>query len=41
MATAAGDETLRFWNVFGNPEVDKPAAKKKIAEPFANYSRIR
>ncbi|KAL0923768.1 hypothetical protein M5K25_007840 [Dendrobium thyrsiflorum] len=41
VATAAGDETLRFWNVFGNPEVDKPAAKTKCTEPFANYSRIR
>ncbi|XP_020595414.1 cell division cycle 20.2, cofactor of APC complex-like [Phalaenopsis equestris] len=41
VATAAGDETLRFWNVFGRPEVDKPAAKKPYSEPFANYSRIR
>lgn len=41
VATAAGDETLRFWNVFGNPVVDKPASKKTYSEPFAHYSRIR
>ncbi|KAI0519938.1 hypothetical protein KFK09_007400 [Dendrobium nobile] len=41
VATAAGDETLRFWKVFGNPEMDKPAAKKTYSEPFANFSRIR
>ncbi|GFZ15981.1 transducin family protein [Actinidia rufa] len=27
VASAAGDETLRFWNVFGAPEVAKPAPK--------------
>ncbi|KAL5973624.1 hypothetical protein ACLOJK_030278 [Asimina triloba] len=26
VASAAGDETLRFWNVFGTPEVAKPKA---------------
>lgn len=42
VATAAGDETLRFWNVFGNPGVDKkPARKAASSEPFSNYSRIR
>lgn len=41
VATAAGDETLRFWNVFGNPELDKPAKKAACSIPFANYSRIR
>ncbi|KAI5657420.1 hypothetical protein M9H77_26213 [Catharanthus roseus] len=35
-----GDETLRFWNVFGTPEVAKPAAKT-TSEPFANLNRIR
>ncbi|KAJ7971361.1 cell division cycle 20.2, cofactor of APC complex-like [Quillaja saponaria] len=40
VASAAGDETLRFWNVFGTPEVSKPAPKAN-AEPFANLNRIR
>ncbi|KAF6135844.1 hypothetical protein GIB67_028163 [Kingdonia uniflora] len=40
VASAAGDETLRFWNVFGTPEVAKPAPKTN-PEPFAHYSRIR
>ncbi|KAG0474170.1 hypothetical protein HPP92_016027 [Vanilla planifolia] len=41
-ATAAGDETLRFWNVFGDPEVAaKSVAKAASSERFANYSRIR
>ncbi|XP_050229312.1 cell division cycle 20.2, cofactor of APC complex-like, partial [Mercurialis annua] len=41
VASAAGDETLRFWNVFGTPEAAKPATKKTISEPFAHISRIR
>ncbi|KAF5202813.1 cell division cycle 20.2, cofactor of APC complex-like [Thalictrum thalictroides] len=40
VASAAADETLRFWNVFGTPEVAKPAPKTK-PEPFAYVSRIR
>lgn len=40
VASAAGDETLRFWNVFGSPEVAK-AAPKANPEPFAHLSRIR
>ncbi|MFS7908280.1 putative transcription factor WD40-like family [Helianthus anomalus] len=40
VASAAGDETLRFWNVFGSPEVAK-AAPKAAAEPFAHLNRIR
>nr|GEY25727.1 cell division cycle 20.2, cofactor of APC complex-like [Tanacetum cinerariifolium] len=40
VATAAGDETLRFWNVFGSPEVAAKAAPK-AAEPFAHVNRIR
>ncbi|CAH9110977.1 unnamed protein product [Cuscuta europaea] len=42
VASAAGDETLRFWNVFGTPEV--AAAKqvrKSIPEPFSHVTRIR
>ncbi|KAL1565466.1 cell division cycle 20.2, cofactor of APC complex-like [Salvia divinorum] len=41
VASAAGDETLRFWNVFGTPEVAKPAPKTKSEEPFAHLNRIR
>ncbi|KAI4330802.1 hypothetical protein MLD38_029051 [Melastoma candidum] len=40
VASAAGDETLRFWNVFGAPEVAKTAPKSN-PEPFANANRIR
>ncbi|KAH7571458.1 hypothetical protein ACOSP7_014066 [Xanthoceras sorbifolium] len=40
VATAAADETLRFWNVFGAPEVAKPAPKT-VREPFAQLNRIR
>ncbi|XP_051121075.1 cell division cycle 20.2, cofactor of APC complex-like [Andrographis paniculata] len=47
VASAAGDETLRFWNVFGAP--NEVANKTKTAaaaaavssEPFANVNRIR
>lgn len=40
VASAAGDETLRFWNVFGTPEIAKPASKT-TTEPFAHLNRIR
>ena len=40
VASAAADETLRFWNVFGAPEVAKPATKA-IREPFSQVNRIR
>ncbi|KGN58619.1 cell division cycle 20.2, cofactor of APC complex [Cucumis sativus] len=41
VASAAADETLRFWNVFGTPEVAKPAPKSSVTEPFAHLNRIR
>ncbi|KAK2647398.1 hypothetical protein Ddye_014887 [Dipteronia dyeriana] len=41
VASAAGDETLRFWNVFGTPEVAKKPVSKTKSEPFAHLSRIR
>lgn len=41
VASAAADETLRFWNVFGTPEVAKPAPKTFVTEPFAHLNRIR
>nr|GLL22349.1 cell division cycle 20.1, cofactor of APC complex-like [Ipomoea trifida] len=40
VASAAGDETLRFWNVFGTPEVAKQAPKSN-PEPFSHINRIR
>ncbi|GMH19118.1 hypothetical protein Nepgr_020959 [Nepenthes gracilis] len=40
VASAAGDETLRFWNVFGTPEAAKPTPKTN-PEPFPNVNRIR
>ncbi|KAF9598544.1 hypothetical protein IFM89_028076 [Coptis chinensis] len=41
VASATGDETLRFWNVFGIPEVVANPAPKTNLEPFASFSRIR
>lgn len=41
VASAAGDETLRFWNVFGTPEPPKAAASKVKTLPFAHMNRIR
>ncbi|XWS48457.1 hypothetical protein CRYUN_Cryun13aG0079000 [Craigia yunnanensis] len=38
VASAAGDETLRFWNVFGVPEVTKPTPKVN-PEPFSQLNR--
>ncbi|XP_059643099.1 cell division cycle 20.1, cofactor of APC complex-like isoform X2 [Cornus florida] len=40
VASAASDETLRIWNVFGTPELAKSALKTK-SEPFADFARIR
>ncbi|RZC71229.1 hypothetical protein C5167_034418 [Papaver somniferum] len=40
VASAAGDETLRFWAVFGTPELAKPAANTNT-EPFARWNCIR
>ncbi|KAJ8504536.1 hypothetical protein OPV22_005422 [Ensete ventricosum] len=41
VASAAGDETLRFWNVFGTPEQPKPAAKSTNTRPFSSFNHIR
>ena len=41
VASAAGDETLRFWNVFGVPETAKKPAPKAAHEPFSRVNRIR
>ncbi|CAA2978698.1 cell division cycle, cofactor of APC complex-like [Olea europaea subsp. europaea] len=35
VASAAGDKTLRSWNVFGTPEPAKPAPKTN-SEPFGH-----
>ncbi|CAF2132692.1 BnaA03g52090D [Brassica napus] len=40
VASAAGDETLRFWNVFGVPETAKKAAPKATHEPFSHVNHI-
>ncbi|KAL0324131.1 UNVERIFIED_CONTAM: Cell division cycle 20.2, cofactor of APC complex [Sesamum calycinum] len=40
VASAAGDETLRLWNVFGTPTMGKLVADRK-QEPFSNVPRIR
>jgi cell division cycle protein 20 (cofactor of APC complex) len=41
VATAAVDETLRLWNVFGTPAAACKAALKTSDEPFAKFNRIR
>lgn len=42
VASAAGDETLKFWNVFGVPEAKKPAPKSSFSVGPSNmYSHIR
>jgi cell division cycle 20, cofactor of APC complex len=41
VASAAADETLRFWNVFGDPEVAKPAAKASHTGMFNSFNHIR
>ncbi|KAM3379624.1 hypothetical protein P3S68_012038 [Capsicum galapagoense] len=38
MVIAAADETLRLWNIFGNP--NKPVLKRKL-EPFFDLVQIR
>ncbi|CAN6486949.1 unnamed protein product [Victoria cruziana] len=39
-SASAGDETLRFWNVFGNPETNKKPVSKPLG-PFASVNSIR
>ncbi|XP_040377053.1 cell division cycle 20.2, cofactor of APC complex-like [Oryza brachyantha] len=41
VASAAADETLRFWNVFGSPEAPKPAAKASHTGMFNSFNHIR
>jgi len=41
VASAAADETLRFWNVFGTPEAPKPAAKASHTGMFNSFNHIR
>ncbi|KAK2665783.1 hypothetical protein Ddye_004357 [Dipteronia dyeriana] len=40
VASAGPDETLRLWDVFGDPKVAKPAPKA-VREPFAHLNHIR
>ncbi|XP_002960485.2 cell division cycle 20.2, cofactor of APC complex [Selaginella moellendorffii] len=35
VASAAGDETLRFWQVFGNPDTAKAAVRTKARETYS------
>ncbi|CAH8387099.1 unnamed protein product [Eruca vesicaria subsp. sativa] len=39
VASAAGDETLRFWDVFESPETVKKADRKAAHEPFSYVNR--
>ncbi|KAL6863734.1 hypothetical protein ACP4OV_016637 [Aristida adscensionis] len=41
VASLSGDETLRFWNVFGTPEASKPAAGTLYTGMFNSFSHIR
>ncbi|CAL1375287.1 unnamed protein product [Linum trigynum] len=43
VASAAGDETLRFWNVFGDPAeaARQKSSSKASSEPFSWVNRIR
>ncbi|MED6125372.1 hypothetical protein PIB30_067963 [Stylosanthes scabra] len=40
VVSAAGDESLQFWNVFGTPEASKPAPKATNTQPFAHLCFI-
>lgn len=40
VASAAADERLKFWNIFGNPKAEK-SPPKAAEEPFAHLNRIR
>ncbi|XXG77170.1 hypothetical protein AAC387_Pa08g1374 [Persea americana] len=35
---SAGDEMLMFWNIFGTPEITKPAKKTENAALFSDYA---
>ncbi|KAJ8617893.1 hypothetical protein MRB53_014079 [Persea americana] len=41
VASAGADEFLKFWNVFGSPEIAKPATKTSNAGPFTDIIHIR
>ncbi|CAN6855379.1 unnamed protein product [Brassica oleracea] len=41
LISAAGDETLRFWNVFGVPETVRKPVTKPAREPFSHVARLR
>ncbi|CAK7349154.1 unnamed protein product [Dovyalis caffra] len=41
VCTAAGDEPLRLWNVFGVPELAAKVAPKANPEPFSHNSQGR
>jgi cell division cycle protein 20 (cofactor of APC complex) len=37
VASAAADETLRFWQVFGAPDTSKKAKTKEAREAFSKF----
>jgi len=37
VASAAGDETLRFWQVFGTPDTGKKSRNAESTAPFSKY----
>ncbi|XP_078440022.1 cell division cycle 20.2, cofactor of APC complex-like [Wolffia australiana] len=41
VASAAGDETLRFWNVFGTPETAAQKPIKAAPAAFSGFNHIR
>ncbi|CAN7010607.1 unnamed protein product [Brassica oleracea var. botrytis] len=41
VASAAGDESSRFWDVFGMPDTAKKPDQKAAHEPFSPVPRIR
>ena len=41
VASAGADETLRIWNVFGDPAVAAKISRQTKTEPFADFARIR
>ncbi|KAL0667178.1 hypothetical protein Bca4012_029882 [Brassica carinata] len=41
VASAAGDESLRFWDVFGMPDTAKKPDQNAAHEPFSPVPRIR
>jgi cell division cycle protein 20 (cofactor of APC complex) len=41
VASAAAEDALRIWNVFGDPDAPKDAVKTSCTGIFSSYSHIR